>query len=385
MDHLNDDIREELQQELTTRELQDIESALHREYVRKPDVQAEWEKLMLSEELQVRSDKLEPSQKSDSSTSGNHTSQFSTINSQLKNTSHLNSSHLWSFLSGVAATAVIFILFTLFYNRGDDNKTYVFSANQNTKEVLLSDGSDDMKVVSDKSLDYQDKPSAPNTYPSSPNTHYPSPKLLTLTTPRGKDYHVTLADGTEVWMNADSRLEFPKQFTGSQRRVKLKGEAYFQVAKNASKPFIVETDFFNTTVLGTTFNLKAYSAKDANIVLVEGSVRVNAKGHEITLKPGQQAILNSQSSILHVKEVDTYPYTQWREGFFYFENQTLFEIMQELGRWYNVNIAFDDPQKMNLRLHFVCKRSQSLGEAIKNMNELGVVEIEYTGDAVIIK
>ena len=213
----------------------------------------------------------------------------------------MRSSHLWSFLSGVAATAVIFILFTLFYNRGDDNKTYVFSANQNTKEVLLSDGSDDMKVVSDKSLDYQDKPSAPNTYPSSPNTHYPSPKLLTLTTPRGKDYHVTLADGTEVWMNADSRLEFPKQFTGSQRRVKLKGEAYFQVAKNASKPFIVETDFFNTTVLGTTFNLKAYSAKDANIVLVEGSVRVNAKGHEITLKPGQQAILNSQSSILNIK------------------------------------------------------------------------------------
>ena len=186
-------------------------------------------------------------------------------------------------------------------------------------------------------------------------------------------------------MNADSRLEFPKQFTGSQRRVKLKGEAYFQVAKNASKPFIVETDFFNTTVLGTTFNLKAYSAKDANIVLVEGSVRVNAKGHEITLKPGQQAILNSQSSILNIKEVDTYPYTQWREGFFYFENQTLFEIMQELGRWYNVNIAFDDPQKMDLRPHFVCKRSQSLGEAIKNMNELGVVEIEYTGDAVIIK
>lgn len=378
MDHLNDDIREELQQELTTRELQDIESALHREYVRKPDVQAEWEKIMLSEKLQERSDKLESPQDDDSSKKGNHTSQFSTINSQLENTYHLRSSHLWSFLSGVAAAAVIFILFTLFYNRGDDNKTYVFSANQNTKEVLLSDGSDDMKVVSDKSLDYQDKPSAPA-------TQQPMPKLLSLTTPRGKDYHVTLADGTEVWMNADSRLEFPKQFTGSQRRVKLKGEAYFQVAKNASKPFIVETDFFNTTVLGTTFNLKAYSAKDANIVLVEGSVRVNAKGHEITLKPGQQAILNSQSSTLNIKEVDTYPYTQWREGFFYFENQTLFEIMQELGRWYNVNIAFDDPQKMNLRLHFVCKRSQSLSEAIKNMNELGVVEIEYTGDAVIIK
>ena len=348
-DHLEENIREELLQQLSPRELQDIESALHREYVQKPDVHAEWEKVMQRDSLKARY------------------------------------SHLWSFLSGVAAAAVIFILFTLLYNRGDDNKTYVFSANQNTKEVLLSDGSDDMKVVSDKSLNYQDKPSAPATYPSSPSTHHPSPRQLTLTTPRGKDYHVTLSDGTQIWMNADSRLEFPKQFTSNQRRVKLRGEAYFEVAKNAAKPFVVETDYFTTTVLGTTFNVKAYSAKGANIVLVEGSVRVNAGKQALTLAPGQQASLDSKLSTLNTKQVDTYPYTQWREGFFYFENQTLFEIMQELGRWYNVNIAFDDPQKMNLRLHFVCKRSQSLAEAIKNMNELGVVEIEYTGDAVIIK
>jgi ferric-dicitrate binding protein FerR (iron transport regulator) len=354
-DHLEKNIKDELLQELSPREMQDIESALHREYVQKPDVQAEWEKVR--EEILT-----EPAD-----------------NEETEEQKPARRIHLWSFLSGVAAAAAIFILFTLFNNTKDDNSTYIFSANQNTNEVLLSDGSNQMEVVSDKQLDYNKSESS-----ASKHNRVADEKLLSVTTPRGKDYHLTLSDGTQVWLNADSKLEFPKHFNGNQRRVKLQGEAYFEVAKNVGKPFMVETDFFNTTVLGTTFNIKAYTQKDANIVLIEGSVKVAAKGKQsVTLTPGQQlSVLNSQFS---VKEVDTYPYTQWREGFFYFENQTLFEIMQELGRWYNVNIAFDDPLKMNVRLHFVAKRSQSLAEAIKNMNDLNVVNIELTSDAVIIK
>ena len=358
MDYLNDDIREELQQELTPRELQDIESALHREYVPKPDVQAEWEKL--NERVEVRDDDTDGEQPSAKS---------------------YNIRHLWSFMAGMAAAAAIFFVLTLFNNKvTDDNKAYVFSANQNTKEVLLSDGSNQMEVVSEASLDYNKETSI-----TDDNTKEKAEKLLAVTTPRGKDYHLTLADGTQVWLNADSKLEFPKQFLSSKRKVKLTGEAYFEVVKDERHPFIVETEYFNTTVLGTTFNIKAYSEKDANIVLVDGSVKVSSKGSDMTLKPGQQATLNSKLLTLNVRDVDTYPYTQWREGFFYFEQQTLFEIMQELGRWYNVNIAFEDPQKMNLRLHFVCKRSEHLSEAIKNMNELGVVNVELTKDAVIIK
>lgn len=366
MNHLEEDIREELLQELSSRELQDIESALHREYVKKPDVQAEWEKIKEYVNVNVNGNVDPDSQEED-------------------HPSKVRISHLWSFLSGVAAAAVIFVLFTLFNNKTEENNTYVFSANQNNTEVLLSDGSNQMEVVSDKQLDYNHQASSVGD-----DKKDTSEKLLAVTTPRGKEYHLTLSDGTQVWMNADSKLEFPKQFKGSQRKIKLQGEAYFEVAKDAQHPFIVETEFFNTTVLGTTFNIKAYTPKDANIVLIEGSVRVNAKEQGIgsnrqvaTLKPGQQlSIINSQLSI---KEVDTYPYIQWREGFFYFENQTLFEIMQELGRWYNVNIAFDDPQKMNVRLHFVAKRSESLAEAIKNMNDLNVVHVELIDGAVIIR
>lgn len=359
MNHLDDNIREELLQELKVQELQDIESALHREYVQKPDVHAEWEKVKSNVDL---NDNV------------NYEAQLKDYPSKARIT------HLWSFLSGVAAAAIIFFLITLFNNRQEeDTKTYVFSANQNTKEVLLSDGSEEMKVVSEKALDYQS-----SSQETISDKKVSAEKLLALTTPRGKDYHVKLSDGTEVWMNADSKLEFPEHFTGNQRKVKLQGEAYFQVAKDTDHPFIVETEYFNTTVLGTTFNVKAYSAKDANIVLIEGSVEVTVGKHSKLLNPNQQAIVNPSGTIT-LRKVDTYPYIQWREGFFYFENQTLFEIMQELGRWYNVNIAFDDPDKMNLRLHFVANRSQSLEEAIRNMNDLGEAEIEFTGDAVIIK
>lgn len=354
MNHLEEDIREELLQELSPRELQDIESALHREYVKKPDVQAEWEKVNVND-------------------NGNDHANIQVEDHPSKT----RISHLWSFLSGVAAAAVIFVLLTLFNNKTEENNTYVFSANQNNKEVLLSDGSDDMKVVSEKALDYQSTV-------KSHTIEKQTSKMLSLTTPRGKDYHVKLSDGTEVWMNADSKLEFPEHFTGKQRKVKLQGEAYFHVAKDASKPFMVETEYFNTKVLGTTFNIKAYSPKDANIVLIEGSVEVSAGKNTKQLHPSQQAIINPSGTIA-LRSVDTYPYTQWREGFFYFENQTLFEIMQELGRWYNVNIAFDDPQKMNVRLHFVAKRSDSLSTAIKNMNDLEVVHVELTDDAVVIK
>ncbi|MBQ6033124.1 MAG: FecR domain-containing protein [Prevotella sp.] len=359
MNHLDDDIREELLQDLSPRDLQDIESALHREYVQAPDVQAEWEKVNDNDNVNDNGNGNDQQEESEQTT---------------------KISHLWSFLSGVAAAAVIFFLFTLFNNKTEENNTYVFSANQNSKEVLLSDGSDQMQVVSEKTLDYNSKAS---NIPQATKESV-APKMLSLTTPRGKDYHVKLSDGTEVWMNADSKLEFPEHFTGKQRKVKLQGEAYFQVTKNAAKPFIVETEFFKTTVLGTTFNVKAYSAKDANIVLIEGSVEVCVGKNTKQLHPSQQAIINPSGTIA-LRSVDTYPYTQWREGFFYFENQSLFDIMQELGRWYNINIAFDDPQKMNTRLHFVAKRTDSLSTAIKNMNDLGVVDVELNSDAVVIK
>jgi ferric-dicitrate binding protein FerR (iron transport regulator) len=207
-------------------------------------------------------------------------------------------------------------------------------------------------------------------------------QLMALSVPRGHDYHLTLADGTQVWLNAESRLEFPDRFNNDTREVRLQGEAYFEVKKDAKRPFIVHSDYLTTRVLGTSFNVRAYSARDAAVTLVTGRVKVNAGETAQVLKPGQQASLTKLQ--LTVKDVDTYPVTQWKEGFFYFDNQTLFSIMQELARWYNVNVSFDDTNKMNVRLHFVVERSKSLKEAISNLNALGVAYVEIEGNVVVI-
>ena len=207
-------------------------------------------------------------------------------------------------------------------------------------------------------------------------------RLMALSVPRGQDYHLTLADGTQVWLNAESRLEFPDRFNGNTREVRLQGEAYFEVKKDAKRPFIVHTDYLTTRVLGTSFDVRAYSRKDASVTLVSGRVQVKTGDLAQVLSPGEQASL--KGSQLAVKAVDTYPITQWKEGFFYFDNQSLFFIMQELARWYGVNVSFDDTSKMQVRLHFVVERSKSLREAIANLNALGVVHAEVDGNMVII-
>ena len=135
-------------------------------------------------------------------------------------------------------------------------------------------------------------------------------------------------------------------------------------------------------VLGTAFDVRARSARDASVTLVTGRVLVKTQDADQVLTPGQQASL--AGSQLAVKAVDTYPITQWKEGFFYFDNESLFSIMQELARWYGVNVSFDDRSKMQLRLHFVVERSKSLREAVANLNALGVVHAEVDGNMVII-
>ncbi len=207
-------------------------------------------------------------------------------------------------------------------------------------------------------------------------------QLMAVSVPRGQDYHLTLADGTQVWLNADSRLEFPNRFNGNTREVRLKGEAYFEVKKDTKRPFIVYTDYLTTRVMGTSFNVRAHSYRDASVTLVSGRVQVKIGDLAKVLSPGEQAALTG--SRLEVKAVDTYPITQWKEGFFYFDNQSLFFIMQELARWYGVNVAFDDTSKMQVRLHFVVERSKSLREAIANLNALGVVHAEVEGNMVVI-
>lgn len=165
----------------------------------------------------------------------------------------------------------------------------------------------------------------------------------TLTTARGEQspYPVVLADGTRVWLNAQSSLTFPSAFNGKERTIKLNGEAYFEVEHNAQHPFKVYTAGGVVEDLGTHFNIKAYAdAKQEATTLLEGAVKINTASSSKLLKPGEQA--KYKQTVITVQQVDAEEAIAWKNGYFMFTDEALADVMQELSRWYNVDVQFDD-------------------------------------------
>jgi transmembrane sensor len=166
--------------------------------------------------------------------------------------------------------------------------------------------------------------------------------MLTASTPRGGTYAFTLPDGTKVWLNAASNLTFASTINSADTRtVELTGEAYFEVAHNKTKPFLVKTGAQTVQVLGTHFNVKAYPDETTTkTTLLEGLVRVSSKENQaVNLLPNQQALL---SSTLHVVPIDAQDAVAWKNGFFMFDNETLESAMQPIARWYDVDVVFED-------------------------------------------
>ena len=216
------------------------------------------------------------------------------------------------------------------------------------------------------------------------------PHVQTVMIPRGKTYKMTLSDGTIVWLNADSQLEYPTRFVGDVRFVRLQGEAYFKVHPDASHPFVIETDQVRTRVLGTEFNVRSYPGTPAQVTLVSGSValsRSNVKGsrNEILLSPGQMAQVDDQSTAFQVVEVNTDAFTYWNEGYFFYNSETLLVILQDIGRWYNMNVVFKNEEAKEFKMHFTCERSESIGQVVNLLNETQKVNISIRGNTIYIQ
>lgn len=207
-----------------------------------------------------------------------------------------------------------------------------------------------------------------------------------LSTPRGKTFEVVLADGSKVWLNAESRLEYPSRFTGDNRVVKLYGEAYFQIAKDETHPFIVETDGLQTVVLGTEFNMKNYNNMTPHVTLIKGSVKVcnTHNNRSIMLSPGENVRLSEDGSFTK-QEVDVDAYIYWRDGYFYFDNISFADIMQEIGRWYNVNVVFADAKVMDYRLRYFCKRDEGIEKAIERLQCMKKAQVRLEENTIFIK
>ncbi|WP_140938911.1 FecR family protein [Sphingobacterium lumbrici] len=196
----------------------------------------------------------------------------------------------------------------------------------------------------------------------------------TITTPNAGQYQVVLADGTKVWLNAGSSLTYPSRFIGSERKVQLTGEAYFEVANrtqsNIKSTFVVENQGHRVQVLGTHFNISAYSNQPEILTtLLEGSVQVEtvSKGGEVLdrkiLKPNQQSRMTRDSNQLAILAMDPASIIAWKDGLFVFDNTPLVEILREIERWYDVKVDYTNiPQEY---FNGEVPRNVKLGEVLK--------------------
>ena len=207
-----------------------------------------------------------------------------------------------------------------------------------------------------------------------------------IAVPPGKSYDIVLADGTKVWLYADSKLTYPLTFNGKERAVYLQGQAEFDVTHDASHPFVVITDKVDARGLGTEINVSCYPSEPAHVALLRGIVAVSGRSgeHSVTLKPGQGVTLQS-NGLLEVAEenMDTYEY--WKNGYLYFDDEPLGTISKSLERWYRVPFVFDNPAVAQKRLRFFCLRAESLDRALELLNHFGDIEVKRSSDGVHVK
>jgi len=201
----------------------------------------------------------------------------------------------------------------------------------------------------------------------------------TIKTPRGGQYQVSLPDGTKVWLNAESSLSYPAKFGNEERRVELKGEGYFEVAKDKTKPFIVSTENQKIEVLGTHFNVNAYDDEPSiKTTLLEGSVKVNNK----FLKPGQQSILTAQS--FTIVNVDVEEAIAWKNGVFLFNNENIKSALQKLARWYDVEVSYDGNFN-DISFGGSFSRFSDLNETIKILESTDKLKCKIVGRRIYIR
>ncbi len=205
----------------------------------------------------------------------------------------------------------------------------------------------------------------------------------TISTPKGGQYQLELPDGSQVWLNATSSIHFPTSFIGTERRIEVTGEAYFEITRNPNMPFIVSVNNAEIQVLGTHFNVNAYSDEDnVKTTLLEGSVKFVNDGNTNILKPGQQAQLTKERTTKVVSNVDVDEVVAWKNGMFDFDNAGIETVMRQLSRWYDVEIEYkgknDDLFIAEMR------RNINLSDALKALELTGKVKFDIQGKKIIV-
>ncbi len=204
-----------------------------------------------------------------------------------------------------------------------------------------------------------------------------------ISTPKGGMYQIVLSDGSKVWLNAASSLRFPTAFTGTQRKVELSGEAYFEIEKNAAMPFNVAVSDMNVQVLGTHFNVMAYNDEtEIKTTLIEGAVRVTKDMAACILKPGKQASLDNNGAF-NITDAEFEKDLAWKNGMFFFENTGIKTIMQQLNRWYDAEVSYQG-NVTHLRFTGQISRYINLSEVLKMLELTGDIHFKIEGKKIAV-
>lgn len=207
-----------------------------------------------------------------------------------------------------------------------------------------------------------------------------------VTTPRGSEFKMVLADGTTVWMNAGSSLRFPQFFTGKCREVYVRGELYFEVARDDENPFVVSMEGgYKVKVLGTEFNIRSYDGEQCRTTLIRGKVSIENDSVQTILLPGQQAIQRKGQQCVEVEEVNVSEVVAWRRGVFLFDNTRLEDIMEELGRWYDVEVFFENQAIRDERFSVDIRRYSTIEEVLQLIESTNTVKMVVKERAVFVK
>ncbi|MFT4092945.1 MAG: DUF4974 domain-containing protein, partial [Niabella sp.] len=249
------------------------------------------------------------------------------------------------------------------------------SLRETANGTIAKEGGIQILKTKDGQLVYEIKKNAPH-----------AQLLNTLSTAPGETYCVVLPDQSKVWMNAASAITYTTTLLEKGlRKVKLKGEAYFEVAKDPAHPFIVETGAQLVEVLGTHFNINAYDDEEkTKTTLLEGSVKVTGRESSATIKPGEQAAL-AGSGAISVKAVQTGDVVAWKNGFFSFDNENLEAVMRKIARWYNVKVEYDDPSVKQETFYGSVSRFENISKVLKSLERTGVVIFQLNGNVVSVK
>ncbi|WP_316818478.1 FecR family protein [Pedobacter nyackensis] len=310
---------------------------------------------------------------------------------------------LWPYYSA-AATVLLCLGIVFFFNKSnrlltDEKREAAIALNEikpgkNTATLTLSNGKSitlsDVKsgvVIDASKLTYNDGSVVTNNNDRQNSTTPSYSGQLKASTPRGGTYQIILPDGTKVWLNASSELKFPASFNQSkQRSVELSGEAYFEVAKNKMKPFMVRSNGQEIEVLGTHFNVNSYlDEKVAKTTLLEGAVKISQlKGNNpasYVLRPGQQAIAGNT---IVIKNVDAMDAIDWKNGMFIFNKESLESIMRKLSRWYDVDVVFEDEKLKSKLLGGTVSRFSTVTEVLEVLELTELAHFKIKGRSIMV-